>query len=58
MYYNFLVKIPENTGKISYNKRKNATMLNTHTTVFITLRRNTTSLREQPSAKYPKKTIQ
>ena len=21
MYYNFLVKIPENTGKISYNKR-------------------------------------
>ena len=25
MYYNFLVKIPENTGKISYNKRKNAT---------------------------------
>lgn len=27
MYYNFLVKIPENTGKISKNKRKNVTYI-------------------------------
>lgn len=27
MYYNFLVKIPENTGKISKNKRGNTTYI-------------------------------
>ena len=28
MYYNFLVDIPENIGKISYNKRGNTTYVN------------------------------
>lgn len=27
MYYDFLVKIPKNTGKISKNKRKNVTYI-------------------------------